>query len=188
MKGSSIQKKLKKVLLVWMIMAMMIPCSALAAKPSKTTVKSAYRTYVAKNLSSSQKYPYGDYTFYDINGDGIPELFFEYLSGVRSGFKIYTYKNRKVFHMKSTVGVSRIYYSKSKKRICILTSGGAADNTYTCYKMNNGKLRKVSQYKSVSAGSIDNVKFYKNGKRISQKQYSLYADSIEKWKTIRTYG
>ena len=53
---------------------------------------------------------------YDINRDGVPEMFFEYMSGARSGFKIYTYKKKKVVSVKSSTGISCIYYNSGKNR------------------------------------------------------------------------
>ena len=171
-----------------MLLSLMVTASASAAKPSTVTVKRAYASYVKRYLSSSRKYPYGSYTLYDINGDGVPEMFFEYMSGVRSGHKIYTYKNKKVVPLKSVTGGCRIYYKSSKKQICILTSSGFADNTYTCYKLINNKLKKVVEYKSENHTSFDsdflNIKFYKNGKRISKRSFIAVTNSIDKWNGI----
>ena len=138
-----------------------------------------------KKLLSNSKYPYGAYTLYDINRDGVPEMFFEYMSGARSGFKIYTYKKKKVVSVKSSTGISCIYYNSGKKQICILTSSGASDNTYTCYKLSGKKLKKVVQYKSVSSGS--GMKFYKNKTRISGNQYMSYVGTFDNWNTVRAH-
>ena len=181
-------KKIVKAFIIGMLLSLMVTASASAAKPSTVTVKRAYASYVKRYLSSSRKYPYGSYTLYDINRDGVPEMFFEYMSGVRSGYKIYTYKNKKVVPLKSVTGGCRIYYKSSKKQICILTSSGAADNTYTCYKLINNRLKKVLEYKSKSQYSWNsnflNVKFYKNGKRISKRSYTIITNSIDKWNLI----
>ena len=122
---------------------------------------------------------------YDINRDGVPEMFFEYMSGARSGFKIYTYKKKKVVSVKSSTGISCIYYNSGKKQICILTSSGASDNTYTCYKLSGKKLKKVVQYKSVSSGG--GMKFYKNKTRISGNKYMSYVGTFDNWNTVRAH-
>ena len=184
-------KKIIRIILICMMMSMLCISNVSAAQPSKATVNKAYAAYVKKNLSSRSRYPYANYTTYDINKDGIPELFFEYMSGVRSGFKIYTYKNKKVVGVKSVIGVSRIYYKSSKKQICILTSGGHADNTYTYYKLDGTKLKKVNQYKSVSSYNSRTgkliIKFYKNGKKITKQSFVTNTNLDKKWNVIRTY-
>ena len=96
-----------------------VPGQVFAAKPSTATVKRAYEKYATKKLLSNSKYPNGAYTLYDINRDGVPEMFFEYMSGARSVFKIYTYKKKKVVSVKSSTGISCIYYNSGKKQICI---------------------------------------------------------------------
>ena len=180
-------KKIIKAFIIGMLLSLMVTASASAAKPSSVTVKRAYASYVKKYLSSSRKYPYGSYTLYDINRDGVPEMFFQYAWG-RYAFKIYTYRNRKVVPLKSVTGGCRIYYKSSKKQICILTSSGFADNTYTCYKLINNKLKKVVEYKSENHTSFDsdflNIKFYKNGKRISKRSFIAVTNSIDKWNGI----
>ena len=184
-------KKIVRTILICMAISMLCVTGVSAAKPTKATVNRAYATYVKKHLSSKSRYPYSRYITYDINRDGIPELFFEYMSGVRSGFKIYTYKNKKVVGIKSSIGVSRIYYKSSKKQICILTSGGHADNTYTYYKLNGTKLKKLNQYKSVSSDNFKtgklSVKFYKNGKRITKRNFVANTNLDRKWNAILTY-
>ena len=176
-------RKVKRIVLVCAVMLLMLSCNTVMAAPGKATVKKAYAAYVKRNLSSSSKYPYGDYAVYDINKDGIPEMFFEYMAGTRSGFKIYTYKNGKVSGMKSFIGVSRIYYNGKKKQICVLTSGGAADNQYTCYKMKGKKLVALSKYESVME-HYGNIRYCKNGKSISKGQFTSYANGIGRWKYI----
>ncbi len=177
-------KKVKTILIYGLMLSMLLSNTAIAA-PTKKVVNKAYASYVKKKLSSTSKYPYGDYTLYDINRDGIPEMFFEYMAGVRSGFKIYTYKKGKVKALKSATGISRIYYNSRKKQICILSSSGAANNQYTTYKMQGRKLKRVSVYESKAInGSMWDVRFYKNGKMISQGQYSSYANGIERWNHI----
>ena len=184
----NVKKKLLSMVatLAFIGVLLLVPGNACAAKQSEVTIKRAYASYVKRNLSSTTKYPYGNYTLYDINRDGVPEMFFEYMSGVRSGFKIYTYKKGKVVKVKAATGISRIYYNSGKREICILGSGGAADNSYTCYKLSGKKLKKISSYRSIS-GNAGKVKFYKNEKRISRDKFSAYAEKIQKWKTITTY-
>lgn len=179
-------KKVKKILIYGLMLSMLLGNTAMAA-PSKKAVKKAYASYVKKKLSSTSKYPYGDYTLYDINRDGIPEMFFEYMAGVRSGFKIYTYRKGKVKALKSTTGISCIYCNSRKKQICILYSSGAANNQYIAYKMQGRKLRRVSVYESKAVnGYMWDVRFYKNGKTITQEQFSTYTSGIDRWKRITT--
>lgn len=184
-------KKSFRIMLMVMILSMLCVSNASATQPSKAVVNKAYTTYVKKLVSSKNRYPYANYITYDINRDGIPELFFEYMCGVRSGFKICTYRNKKVVEVKSVIGVSRIYYKSSKKQICILTSSGFADNTYTYYQLSGTKLKKINQYKSVSrpnyrTGELT-IKFYKNGKSISKRSYISNTNLDRKWSTIKTY-
>lgn len=142
---------------------------------SYVTVRNAYWKYANDNLLYSSKYPYANYTLLDINCDSIPEMPFSYACGMRSGYHIYTYINGKVTCLKKLTGVTNVYYCSSKKQICIMASGGAADGSFTYYQLVGGVLRQVLEYESVSHYYIDDdtidVKYYKNGKRISEDEY-----------------
>jgi len=160
-----------------------VDVSAINTKSIKDNAKKAYKNYVRRYLPSSAGYPYGRHKLYDINRDGIPEMLFAYQAGVRSAYKIYTYKKGKILKMLDvTTGGSGLYRVKGKKYIVICTSGGVADNAFTCYKMQGKKLVKVSEYRSVSTGGgslqPQEVKFYKNSKKISKAKYIAYQNKL----------
>ena len=52
----------------------------------------AYKKYVRNYLSSKKRFPYHQYMFFDINNDGVSEMFYSYASGACTTYKIYTYK------------------------------------------------------------------------------------------------
>ncbi len=186
-------KKLFKKVVILLVMLILITetttvvqrvdVSAAGTKSIKNNAKKAYKNYVRKYLPSSAGYPYGMYKLYDINRDGIPEMLFAYQAGVRSAYKIYTYKKGKIIKMLDvTEGGSGLYRVKGKKYIVIHTSGGAADGAFTCYKMQGKKLVKVSEYRNVSTGGENpqpqEVKFYKNSKKISKAKYIAYHNKL----------
>lgn len=120
--------------------------SAASIESTASSAKKAYKNYVWKYLSSSTDYPGSRYKFYDINRDGIPEMLFSYASGVRCGYKIYTYKKGKIIKMLDEIGAGGIYRNAKKKEIYISFSSGAADNWVIFYKMKNKKLVQTQKY------------------------------------------
>lgn len=161
------KKTLKKiaVLLIVLILAVELTAvsqevnvSAAGTKTVKNKAKKAYKSYARRYLSSSS-YPYGSSKLYDINRDGIPEMLFNYMAGVRSGYKIYTYKKGKVIKMLDATGAGGIYRNAQKKQIYISFSNGAANSWFTCYKMKGKKLVKVRKYRSSSGFKGTLIKF-----------------------------
>lgn len=69
-----------------------------ASKASRA--KRAYSSYYKKNLTE-RKYPGRYKKLYDINQDGVPEMILSYMSGVRNGYKIYTYRSESVYTYKA---------------------------------------------------------------------------------------
>ena len=174
------------LLIVLMVFIEFLPISVHAEKSSR--IKLIYKEYVEANLSDEEKYPYGHYKLYDINRDGIPELFFEYMCGVRSGYEIFTYRKGKVTKIKSIVGGCRIYKYPKKKAIIVLTSSGATDNCYTMYCIKDKKLKKKVSYSSCDTAvdiSYVDICFYKNKKKISESQFRNYVDFVEEKEYIK---
>lgn len=134
--------------------------SAASAGTTQTKVKRAYKNYVRKYLSSHASYPYGTYSLYDINRDGVSEMVFTYMSGVRGGYKIYTYKKGKIIKMLDVKGAGGIRRNARKKQICISFSNGASDSWATCYKMKGQKLIRVRKYHSISEFKGPMIRFY----------------------------
>lgn len=163
MKGSF--KKIA-VLLIMFILAVEVTTvsqevnvSAASIRSTQIKAKKAYRNYARKYLLSSVSYPYGTYKLYDINRDGIPEMFFTYMAGVRGGYKIYTYKKGKIIKMLDTTGAGGLYRNAQKKQICISFSNGAADSWATSYKMQGKKLVPVRNYRSISGFKGTPIRF-----------------------------
>lgn len=177
--------KIRRALALLLALCVLFCVPAMAAKkPSKATVKKAYQTYIAKNLSG-KKYEGAEVGYYDINKDGIEEMIFEYAAGVRCAFKIYTYSNKKVKKLHSGAfegcggAPKRI---KGKKYIVLRGSNGWGDDWATVYKITNNKLKKVETYRvlakqNVASGKIT-VKYYKNGKKCKKKVYTDFEKSL----------
>lgn len=148
--------------------------------------QNAYKRYVKNYLSSNQDFPGHSYKLCDINNDGISEMFFAYNGGVRTTYKIYTYKQGKIIKMGDFSGCNLIAYNKNKKQICIEGSNGASHSIQTCYKMVSSKLNQTSKYESISnySGGNNETKYYKNNKRISAKKYNKFSKRIFKWPNI----
>lgn len=146
-----------------------------AAKPSTTTVKKAYLSYLEKH---SDDFPYGQYKIIDINKDRVAELVVYYCAGVRGGVRVFTYKNGvKALHKNELLGVGRIYSVKNQKKICIATSNGASDSSLTYYSIQNNKLKKGNTIRILSNSST--MKYYYNKKRISEKKYRSYLKQLK---------
>ncbi len=148
-----------------------------ASLPNEKDIR-AYKKYLVKYLSSKKRYPGRRAVVCDINGDGIYEMFFSYNSGVRSTYKIYTYKKGKIIKMGEFSGCNFITYNTNKKQICVIGSNGASHSIQTCYKMVSTKLKKIAKYELIEK------RYYKNGKRISSKKFRAFSNKIDKWPTI----
>lgn len=173
-----------KCFLVLCVLSILLS-SPVDAKPSKKTVKKAYKAYISTKLSSSN-YLRPFVKYYDINGDGIQECFFVFEQGPRYGARIFTYKGGKVYSVLSDGrGLSSIYYKKGSKKIAILFSSGAANNTLVVYKLAGKKLKISVQYHDYGDYSTGKAWYYKNGKPISKKKYVKATTPYLYWKTIQ---
>lgn len=155
--------------------------SALDKKAQK-----AYKRYIRNYLSSKKRFPYHQYRFCDINNDGVSEMFYSYAGGVRTTYKIYTYKKGKIIKMKELNGCNGIFYNKNGKQICVESSNGASHSIETCYKMVSTRLKQVAKYECISdysSGTQKNL-YYKNNKRISAKKYTSFSKKMLRWPTI----
>lgn len=183
--GKGTRKKLAKA--VWALALagtlVCMPTQASAARPNKATVKKAYKTYVKKKLSSVA----GGAAYCDVDQDGVPEMFFSYTKGNKNGLKVFTYQKGKVVSMKSQqgTGTDQVYYNKKKKQVCIVISDSdGMSATFTFYKKNGKKLKKVQEYKCIYSADGMSVNFYKNGKNISVEKYLAMRDQLTKWKGV----
>lgn len=177
------------VLLLFMFAGVFVVGCPVQAAAKASRAKKAYTSYYKKNLTE-RKYPDRYKKLYDINQDGVPEMILSYMSGVRYGYKIYTYRNGKVKCLKTFIGGCGIYYKKSKKYIAVMQSGGAADNMITIYKMKGGKLKKVVAYRSKSfyTGNNLQINYYKDETKISESSYYEYINDIfSNWKQMKLY-
>lgn len=156
-----------------------------ASLPNTKDIK-AYRRYINKYLSSNKKYPSHKAVVCDINSDGIYEMFFSYNSGVRSAYKIYTYKKGKIIKMGDFSGCNFIAYNIYKKQICVIGSNGASHSIETCYKMVSTRLKRIAKYECISdySGGISRTLYYKNSKRISAKKYKVFSKKTSSWPSI----
>lgn len=156
-----------------------------ASLPNTKDIK-AYRRYINKYLSSNKKYPEHRAVVCDINVDGIYEMFFSYNSGVRSAYKIYTYKKGKIIKMGDFSGCNFITYNTNKKQICVIGSNGAFHSIETCYKMVSTRLKQVAKYEGISdySGGTSRTLYYKNSKRISAKKYNAFSKRTSSWPSI----
>ena len=162
-------KKMFKKIAVLLILLMLageattvmrqVDVSAASIRSTQAKAKKAYKSYVRKYLSSHVSYPYGSYKLYDINRDGISEMFFTYMAGVRGGYKVYTYKKGKIIKMLDVTGAGGLYRNAQKKQICISFSNGAADSWATSYKMKGKKLVPVRKYRSISGFKGTPIRF-----------------------------
>lgn len=176
------------------LLAIFMAASAVATGPgttvtyaASTTAKKAaraYKSYHHRYLSSNNAFRDGQYTTHDINKDGIPEMIFSYASGVRGAYKIYTYRNKRVWILKTIEGCSGTMKYKDKC-IFVTTSGSASATAITRYKISSNKLTKVSVYKSVpDPKDASIVYYYKNGKIISNETFNGYRNKINGYANV----
>ncbi|MBR6230013.1 MAG: hypothetical protein IKQ97_09775 [Eubacterium sp.] len=120
------------------------------------------------------------YQLYDMNKDGVQELFLNYPSGVRGGLAIgrYDFATYGGIILKKLNGVNEVF--QGKKQIVVLASNGGKSFEYITYKLTeNGKLKKVVSYKK------DGNQYKKNKKKISKKVFNKYAKSLKKLKKMK---
>ena len=130
----------KRLSLLWIMLMLCVLLSFVAEaktkKPSTKALKSAYKKYISKNISSQN-----DYRLYDLNKDGIKECIICSDHHPRYyRLTILTYKNKKVICMLSTITEYEILFSKKKGQICISSSSGAGSYAYELYKVKAKRL------------------------------------------------
>lgn len=123
------KKSFKKIVILLIVLILTVEIttisqevyvSAASTRATQAKAKKAYKNYVQKYLSSRASYPYGSYKLYDVNRDGISEMFFTYMAGVRGGYEVYTYKKGKIIKMLDTKGAGGLYSNAQKKRFVFL--------------------------------------------------------------------
>lgn len=158
-----------------------IPMAKTSGTNSK--VRKVYQKFMKKNnvLGTSPLYQPSGYYLYDLDKNGVEELFFHYYAGgVRSSLAVCTYKKGKVRVLDTDGGSPRLYKMKKSRCVVIRGSGGAATYGYTVYTMKKGILRKKN-YVS------DYGKYTLNGKGISKKKFKKFENKLTErpWKEIR---
>ena len=89
------------------------------------------------------------------------------VGGARAAIYVYTYyKGKVVMAHASDTFFNGVGYLKNKNYFVGYGSGGASYSEFTLYKLKKGKLHEVATY------VMDEGKFTKNGKKISEKQYT----------------
>lgn len=149
--------------------------------------KEIYSEYYYDNFMYNSEYPYSSYDFYDINQDGIPEMFVRYELGINGLCDVYTLVGSKIKLVEDRLSARTIFYNTSKKQICMEGSGGASLSYETFYKMEGGKLKKITEYKieykETSGKSV--VEYYKDGKKISVSKGSAVLKDLDKWPYLK---
>lgn len=177
-----IKKLLKKAACVAMALTMVAgtvvalqPTEASAyAIPAKSVVRKAYRKYVYNYLGhleySQPQYPNGRYKFYDLDKDGIEEMFFQWSSGSGYGYKVYTYrKSDGVRLVKNITSTGRSLTYKGKNIRVVTKTSGVTTTTY--WRLNLSKMLKYAEYKAVQ-NSNGTVTYYKDGNQITWGKYA----------------
>ena len=167
-------KSRKKICLIAFCFVMLLALSTCAyAKPSKATVKKAYKKYISENISA----PYGGKSYYlDIDRNGIQELFYN-KNGVPAKLVICTYKKGKVIKISEIRGGS-VSYKTKKKSIRVEPSSLSVGMEFRIYKISGTKMKKTVTYSASPIG------YAKNGKMISQKKYLKETKKYNNWKNL----
>lgn len=119
--------------------------------------------------------------YYDIDRDGINEVFTFYPSGVRSAISIGAFDRTKIVvkTIKNLAAASEVRTNKSKKQITVCQTNSAYSYTFTVYKLNGGKLKKVNTYKRTKKT------YKKNGKKIKKKAFKKFVKAYNKLPAIK---
>ena len=171
--------KNKKIIIVVFCFLMLFASSAYA-KPSKAKVKKAYKKYIVNEIKAKDpnvKQYGGKAYYYDINQDGIQELF--YRKNINTcECNVYTYKKGKVKHAGKLYALS-ISYNKKKKRICVFGKAAIGGVIYD-YKLSGSKLKLMVEYRSYEMWP-GHSKCLKNNKEISGKKFDKETKKYYKW-------
>ena len=145
------------------------------AKSNNAKAKAEYKKILKREYRSDK---YLSYLYFDIDKDGVQELLI--ISNGTMLTKIYTYSKGKVKVFKSDyyfgeVGSksSKLRYDKKSKRLIVYAGG--TTNTWTGYKIKNGKLYGSTAfyiYQDWQKGGKLKYKYYVNNKKVSKKVYN----------------
>ena len=114
------------------------------------------------------------YHLYDVNKDGVKEMFLAYPSGVRMGVDVYGYRNDEVVRLKSFSGVNDVKKDARAKQVVLVQSDSASETTYTTYKISKGALKKVTTYEE------NGDTYTKDGVEIEKDTYEAYVKKVDK--------
>lgn len=152
---------------------------AVEAENASTALAEKYEEEYAHNSKYNDPLP----AFYDINQDGIDEMFIYYKKGSFYTVEVFYYDHSgtygKVVRAKKITKCSSINYNKSKKQIRVVRAASYTETADDIYSFTGKKLKKESSY-SLKSGKNGN-KYYKNGKRISKKKYKKDMIKFLKW-------
>lgn len=186
--------KILKKLGIFMVCAMLATSLVPeAAKASKTDIvveaenaSAAFGEKYEEEYAHNSKYDNPLPAFYDINQDGIDEMFIYYDKQPYHTVEVFYYDHSgtygKVVRAKKFTKCDSIRYSKAKKKISVVCAASDTEITRTVYSFTGKKLKKTCVYCLERKGY--SIKFYKNGKRISTNKYNKASLRLSKWKNI----
>mgnify|MGYP004485875769 FL=1 len=171
-------KKFIKTLVLTLIIVTLVTPVAVYAQPSTRTVVKKYDEWSDRYIFDG-RYNSPNAWLTDINKDGVLEMILQYEEGVRSGLRVYTYKNGKIILMKKLSGINGFNRVKGTKYLSVEWSNGAFDSGCTVYKMAGTKLKQVYTYRMLSSGNY--TKYTKNGKVISRSEFEKFYKKLCKF-------
>lgn len=204
--SSKFVKKFFVVILVCLLCSKEVLTPAVADAAGKEKVHIAYEKVIRSLKSKVSKLDYvqGDlyFTYYDINNDGIDELFAQpsmkdknsLLLGGGTDTIIYTYAKGKSIKLLESLTAGGnwggYYYRGNSKYISFYSRVGWSEGEYLFKKLSGGKLviagtcsYVAKDFNDASAGYIYKV----NGKKVKEKQYNKYLKKMEGTKELRMY-
>lgn len=186
--------KILKKLGIFMVCAMFVTSFAPeTAKASKTDIaveaenaSAALAETYEEEYAHKSKYDNPLPAFYDINQDGIDEMFIYYENGLFHTVEVFYYDHSgtygKVVRAKKFTKCDSVRYNKSKKQINVVRIASDTEITRTVYSFTGKKLEKTCVY--CFQTKKNSIKFYKNGKRISTNAYNKASRRLAKWKNM----
>lgn len=183
-------KKLGIFMACAMLVTSVVPGTTNSAKAATETDAENASTALAEKYEEEyahdSKYKNPLPAFYDINQDGVDEMFIYYEKNSFHTVEIFYYdysgEYGNVVRAKKITNCDCIQYNEAKKQINVVRSASYTETTDTIYSFTGKKLKKGTSYSLKSSGK--KVKYYKNGKQISKKKYTNAMTKFSKWERI----
>ncbi len=150
-----------------MVLEVSVGFQAAEVKAAVKEPKEAYQAYISHYLYDSIGNKNAKVTYYDLDKDGVNEMFVKYTVNGKEAYKVYTYrrKNKKEIVQIMNIKENGVSMTRKGKSLRVVTKKGSTIVTVD-YRKSDNKLLKYNTYEARTTG------FFKNGARISTADYN----------------